>query len=154
MRAPEVNFIAGDFMNLAIPEASFDVTLSLEVLSHVADQPAFIRKLAHITRPGGYLLMATQNRPVCKLNRDIPPAQPGQLRRWVNSAELRSLVQPWFDVAELRSIEPIGMGGYLRVVNAPKVNRAMNFVTGRRYEQIKERLGLGFTLMLKARKRG
>ena len=60
-RTPEVKFIAGDFMNLDFGRISFDVIVTLEVLSHVADQKAFLEKLASHLRPGGHLLLATQN---------------------------------------------------------------------------------------------
>ena len=44
-RHPDINFIAGDFMTLDFGDARFDVVVTLEVLSHVADQPAFIAKI-------------------------------------------------------------------------------------------------------------
>jgi 2-polyprenyl-3-methyl-5-hydroxy-6-metoxy-1,4-benzoquinol methylase len=83
-RAPEVRFVAGDFMELDFGTDCFDVVVTLEVLSHVADQRAFIRKLARHLRPGSHLMLATQNRFILQyLNRRPPPA-PGQLRRWVD----------------------------------------------------------------------
>ena len=48
-RVPDVNFVPGDFMDLDFGANSFDVIVALEVLSHVADQRAFIRKLAEHT---------------------------------------------------------------------------------------------------------
>lgn len=59
-----VTFIAGDFLALNLAEESADVVVSLEVLAHVADQAAFIVKIARTLRPGGYLMLATQNRKV------------------------------------------------------------------------------------------
>ncbi len=49
-RIPQVNYIAGDFMELPFEPASFDVAVSLEVLAHVADQTAFIAKIHSLLR--------------------------------------------------------------------------------------------------------
>jgi 2-polyprenyl-3-methyl-5-hydroxy-6-metoxy-1,4-benzoquinol methylase len=105
-RLPEVTFVPGDFMDLDFGPTAFDVVVTLEVLSHVADQPAFIRKLASHLRTGGHLMMATQNRFVLQHFNHIPPPAPGQLRRWVDSRELRALLEPEFDVLELFSVTP------------------------------------------------
>jgi len=42
-REPSVKYIAGDFFALDLEEASFDVVVTLELLSHVADQAALLR---------------------------------------------------------------------------------------------------------------
>ncbi len=42
--------------------ASFDAVLSLEVVEHVADVPAFAATLAALVRPGGLLVLSTVNR--------------------------------------------------------------------------------------------
>jgi 2-polyprenyl-3-methyl-5-hydroxy-6-metoxy-1,4-benzoquinol methylase len=88
-RAPEVAFVSGDFMGLDLGSGRFDVIVTLEVLSHVADQAAFVRKLASHLRPGGHLMLATQNRVVLERFNRIPPPAPGQLRRWFDKYELR-----------------------------------------------------------------
>jgi len=54
-RAPEVSFVCGDFFEIDFPDTAFDVVVSLEVLSHVADQPAFMDRLASLLKPGGLL---------------------------------------------------------------------------------------------------
>ena len=89
-RWPGVGFMAGDFASLPLKDATFDVVVSLEVLSHVADQPSFIARIAQILRPGGLLLLATQNRAVLSEHCLIPPPAPGQLRNWVDHQQLRS----------------------------------------------------------------
>src|SRR5690606_24245440 len=61
-RRGDIRYIAGDIMALDLPLQSFDLVVSLEVLSHVADQPAFVAKLASLLRPGGVLIIANQNR--------------------------------------------------------------------------------------------
>ncbi|EHK52505.1 methyltransferase domain-containing protein, partial [Allomesorhizobium alhagi] len=120
--------------------------------SHVADQPSFVRKLASHLRPGGHLMLATQNRFVLeRFNRISPPA-PGQLRRWVSRHELRRLLTPEFEVLELFSVSPKANRGFMRLVNSEKLNRPLKAIFGDRIERLKEAMGLGWTLMALARR--
>jgi SAM-dependent methyltransferase len=150
-RMPEVNFVAGDFMDLEFA-TTFDVVVTLDVLSHVADQPAFISKLASHIRPHGYLMMATQNRPVLEQFNSIPPPKPGQLCHWVDQRELCGLLRPKFEVVELFSVTPRANRGIMRWINSRKVNRPIRTLFGERLEHLKEAMGLGWTLMTLARK--
>lgn len=151
-RMPQVRFIAGDFMTLDLEEDGFDVVVCLEVLSHVADQPAFIAKLAGLIRPGGHLMMATQNRPVLERYNNIPPPGPGQIRRWVDKSELQSLLEPHFEVLELFSVTQRANRGVMRILASRKVNRPVRALFGDRIEHLKEAAGLGWTLMTLARR--
>ncbi len=153
IRAPSVEFVAGDFMNLPFLKNCFDVVVTLEVLAHVADQQAFIHKITSLLRPGGYLMLATQNHFVLKYFNRVPPTRPGQLRRWVGRRELREMVETTgFQVLQIFSITPRANRGIMHLVNSRKVNRPIRALFGDRVERLKERLGLGWTLMLLARK--
>jgi SAM-dependent methyltransferase len=114
-RMPEVRFVAGDFMDLEFEREGFDVVVSLEVLSHVADHNAFVAKLASLLRPGGALIMATQNRPVLERHNKVPAPQPGNLRKWFDRDELTDLLTPHVEVQELRSLTPVANRGPLRL---------------------------------------
>jgi len=46
---------------LDFPDASFDVTVSFEVLEHLADPDNALRELRRVTRPGGTLLFSVPN---------------------------------------------------------------------------------------------
>lgn len=105
-------------MALDFGREKFDTIVTLEVLSHVFDQKAFINKLAGHLRPGGHLMLATQNRPVLQKYNSIPPPAPGQLRRWVNQAELAELLQPEFEPAEMFTVSPVARKGIMRLVNS------------------------------------
>lgn len=146
-RWPEVRFVPGDFMALDLGERTFDVVVTLEVLSHVFDQKGFIRKLSSHLRPGGLLMMATQNRYVLEKHNAVPAPEPGQLRRWVYKEELAEMLKPEFEVREQFTVSPIARVGYMRLVNSWKLNAPIRFVFGNRVERLKERLGLGWTLM-------
>jgi 2-polyprenyl-3-methyl-5-hydroxy-6-metoxy-1,4-benzoquinol methylase len=154
-RTPDVKFIAGDFMSLDFGENGYDVLVCLEVLSHVADQPAFIKKMASLLRPGGYLMLATQNRPQLERN-DIPRPMPGQIRQWVDRHELARLLASEFDVRSLFSVTPQCNRGVLRVINANKLHAALSVVglgrIGRAVKAAQEKVWLGWTLICLAQK--
>ena len=151
-RIPEVEFVAGDFMGLKF-QADFDVAVSLEVLPHVADQPAFIAKIARHLCPGGHLMLATQNRPVLERFSRITPPPPGELRRWVDQHELRMLLDPEFEVLKLFSVTCRANRGLMRLINSRKANWPVRALVGDRLERLKEAMGLGSILMALARKR-
>jgi 2-polyprenyl-3-methyl-5-hydroxy-6-metoxy-1,4-benzoquinol methylase len=153
MRLPDVRFVAGDFMTLDFGRDAFDVVTTLKVLSHMVDQPAFIAKLARHLRPGGHLMLATQNRPVLERYNRISPPKPGQLRRWVDKNELRSLQAKEFETVEIFSITPKANKGLMRIINSRTFNRPVRALVGRRLDRLKEAAGLGWTLMALARKR-
>lgn len=143
-RLPQVHFRAGDLMTVDLGEG-YDVVVTLEVLSHVPDLPRYLRRLHDALRPGGQLFLATQNKPVLsRLNR-LPPPGPGQLRHWVDRAELRGLVtDAGFEVERLFVITPQSNVGITRVLaKAARMTR-----TG----PVLARLGFGWTIMLSARR--
>ena len=47
---------------LAAGEAPFDVVLNMEVIEHLADPGRFLRDCVALTRPGGFMVVATLNR--------------------------------------------------------------------------------------------
>lgn len=175
-RTPEVTFVPGDFMDLDLGDEAFDVVVTLEVLSHVADQHAFVAKMARHLRPDGHLMLATQNRFVLKYLNFVPPPEPGQLRKWVGDRELYALLEPEFDALESFSVTPqFGHGLGLRQwaqssklawpvrkllgdrASKPPTTPTMHLdVQGRRQGLVTsclEAVGLGWTLMVKASKR-
>ena len=65
-------------MTLDLELEGFDVIVSLEVLAHVDDKRAFVSRMASLLRPGGMLMLATQNRPVLERCKHIVPKAEGQ----------------------------------------------------------------------------
>lgn len=151
-RLPHVTFVAGDFMSLDLGAGRFDVIVTLEVLSHVEDQRAFVARLAQLLRPSGYLMMATQNRPVLQRWNAPKPVPSGQIRQWVDRRELEALLTAHFDIVEMFSVTPIASRGIMRFVNARLVNRPIRAIAGDRIERLKEAMDLGWTLMALGRK--
>jgi SAM-dependent methyltransferase len=155
-RVPSARFVAGDFMTSDFGSEQFDVVTSLEVLSHVVDQRAFLLRIAGILKPGGYLMLATQNRSALERN-DIPPASPGQVRHWVDHHELSRLLTEKFEIHELRSVSPQFNRGYLRYLNSQRLHSALCRtglgVVARLVSERQERAWLGWTLMALAKRR-
>jgi SAM-dependent methyltransferase len=153
-RWPHVRFLAGDVMTADLEPGAFDVIVTLETFSHVDDQAAFCERLARLLAPRGYLILTTQNRFVFTRRTDVMPLRPGQIRRWVDRRGLRRLLAPRFEVLSLTSLVPAGHGGVLRIVNSTRLNAALGRLVGdSRLERLKERAGLGQTLIATARRR-
>lgn len=147
-RLPQARFVAGDFMALDFPDAHYDAICTLEVLSHIADQPAFIAKLARLLKPGGTLMMATQNKPMLERWANVRPVAPGQIRHWTDQNEIRALLAPHFEVREMFTKTPIAHKLPLRLLTAKKLRSIMPGLTG-----WEERRGWGWTIMVLAEKR-
>jgi 2-polyprenyl-3-methyl-5-hydroxy-6-metoxy-1,4-benzoquinol methylase len=153
-RLPKVRFLAGDFMALSFPRESYDVVVSLEVLPHVGDQAAFIGKIAVLLRPGGILMLGTQNGWVLERCSWVKPQAVGQIRRWTNRRELGRLLRPHFAVGEMFTITPDGDRGLLRLANSVKLNGLLaRMMSAERVRRLKERTGCGRTIMAYATKR-
>lgn len=153
-RVPAAKFIAGDVFSVDLPAASFDVVVSFEVLAHVVDQPGFVAQIARLLKPGGRVMIATQNGPILERWSQIGGPIPGQIRHWVSGKSLRRLLEPGFVVEALTSVHPVGDQGYLRVLNSRFFNWPTALLLGRKgRKRLKEKLLLGHTLMVSARRR-
>lgn len=152
VRWPDIKFIAGDFSTLPLAAGAYDVVVSLEVLSHVADQQAFIARIATLLKPGGVLLLATQNKTVLTKHCRIPPPGPGQLRNWVDGNQLRTLLETRLHVKRLVSASPIAHRGLRRLLTGQRLNNAVRDIIGDRWRDLLERRGWGWTLIAMARK--
>jgi 2-polyprenyl-6-hydroxyphenyl methylase / 3-demethylubiquinone-9 3-methyltransferase len=91
-------------------EGTFDVVMSLEVVEHVADLPAFLEALARLVAPDGILLIGTINRTLRSYIKAIIGAEyvlgwlprgTHDWRKFVTPAELQvGLRQHGFSIAE------------------------------------------------------
>ncbi len=53
--------IVGDVAEVEVPEAAFDLVLALELVEHLPEPEAVLRKLARAVRPGGRMLLSVPN---------------------------------------------------------------------------------------------
>ena len=54
--------VAGDALQLPLPEASFDAVLCNHLYEHVPDRPRLFREIRRVLRPGGAVYVAAGNR--------------------------------------------------------------------------------------------
>lgn len=152
-RSPNVTFLAGDILRMSLPANHFDVVVSQEVIAHVPDQVAYLNRAVHVLKPGGYLIITTANKFIIDRG-DFPPQPPEHIERWLTMPHLKRLLRPHFHVLRSMSILPMGHLGILRLVNSYKVNAVLGlFISRQHLEALKERLGLGYTLIALAQKR-
>lgn len=152
-RVPDVDFIAGDVMALTFEENVFDVIVAIETLAHIEDQDAFVAKLARMLRPGGLIMLASQNRTVLERHNAPDPLGPGVTRRWLSQKEHRALLERHFVIREMRTITPTARKGVLRLFAGQKAKRVWRAICGRLVERLLERAGLGRTIMILAERR-
>jgi 2-polyprenyl-3-methyl-5-hydroxy-6-metoxy-1,4-benzoquinol methylase len=151
---PHIQFECEDLSNSAGRRGEFDVVVSLETLSHVVDQPAFIKRISEVLKPGGLLILTTQNRVVFERRADVTPLAIGQIRNWVSPGELRRLLGDRFVVRRLTTLMPEGNLGILRIVNSTRLNRLLGLFASRAsLQRTKEQLGLGQTIAVLAQRR-
>ena len=152
-RFPQVTFIAGSVFEMELPDQHFDVVVSQEVIAHVPDQPGYVERAARVLKAGGYLVVTTPNQFVHFRN-DWAPIPPGHIEQWLSRRGLKQLLRPHFHVLRTTTAVPMGHGGILRLVNSPKLNRALGLLfSPERIEAFKERAGFGWTQIVLARKR-
>ena len=152
-RYPHIRFECEDFSNSKRGNGEFDIVVSLETLSHVADQAAFIKRIRDVLKPGGYLILTTQNRLVFEHRADVAAAVIGQIRHWVSPSELRKLLRDDFVIRRFTTLLPEGHLGMLRLVNSPRINGLLGaLVSPSLIERTKERLGLGQTIAVLAQR--
>jgi 2-polyprenyl-3-methyl-5-hydroxy-6-metoxy-1,4-benzoquinol methylase len=153
LRYPDIDFRSGNIHTLDLAVNSFDVVVTLETLSHVPDQPGFLQRLAHLLKPGGFLLITTQNKSVFERRADIGPPN-GWIRKWVTMKTLRGYLQPDFSISHAITLEPEGHLGLLRVINSRRINNCFNAVLGApRVKRLKEGAGFGQTIFVVAVRR-
>lgn len=123
---PDVEFVAGDLFSTAWPHGTFDVVVGVQVIEHVEDQFGFLNVVADVLRPGGHVLLITDNpwnlarwQPET-LERFAGTPQPIQKR--LSARELRRLLSPRFRLRRLSTILPgYGDRGVLRAANSVKL---------------------------------
>lgn len=55
-----IHYAPGNILSLGF-DSEFDVILIAEVIEHVAHPDEFLKKISHMVKPGGYIIMSTPN---------------------------------------------------------------------------------------------
>ncbi|HYR88032.1 MAG TPA: class I SAM-dependent methyltransferase [Terriglobia bacterium] len=154
-RFPHISFIAGNIYQHAFPADHFGIVVSQEVIDHVEDSAVFVDRIAHVLRPGGYLIVSCTNKFVVdRLSEQELPSQPREhIGRYFDTKTIKTLLQRRFRLLKLETIVPLGHRGILRIINSQKVNSLLAAATSRSYlERLKERAGFGYQIIVLAQK--
>jgi 2-polyprenyl-3-methyl-5-hydroxy-6-metoxy-1,4-benzoquinol methylase len=150
---PQIDFHVGDLLEVDVG-GPFDVVVSADVISHVSNHQLFVQRVADLLRPGGVLLLMTQNGAIWRRNSNLAPQHPGQIRQWPTLGQLRTLLAADFDLKRVGTIHPVGDRGVLRVVNSRWIAGALRRVgLGRAWRRTRELARLGCELTLEAERR-
>ncbi len=153
---PHITFVPGNLFEIPLPAGHFDVVTSQEVISHVEFQVEYLDRAAYVLKPGGYLILSTDNQFVMDRSADVgwAPQPPEHIERYLDMKGLKRLLRSHFRVLRSTTILPMGQGGILRLINSYKVNTALEFLIPRQYlTALKERAGFGYKLIVLAQKR-
>jgi 2-polyprenyl-3-methyl-5-hydroxy-6-metoxy-1,4-benzoquinol methylase len=153
-RHPELAFIADDFLTAALPVEHFDVVVSLSVISYFADQVRFVSRIHELLKSRGYLILTCPHRFVWERT-DFPRRSKGEIPlKWLNPRDLKTLFRDRFSLMSMDTIVPAGNRGILRLTNSQGLNKLLQTILPEpRIVRLKERLGLGKTLVVVAQKR-
>ncbi len=150
---PEVTLMCGDFPTLDLG-GPFDLVVSADVIAHVADQQAFVDRVAQLTADGGVFVLMTQNGSVWRRSSYLMPQGKGQIRNWPALSLLKDLLSKSFAIEQVTSIVPGGDRGVLWPTGN-WVTRKLKYVPvlGSVWTRALERAMVGRELVLVARKR-
>jgi 2-polyprenyl-3-methyl-5-hydroxy-6-metoxy-1,4-benzoquinol methylase len=151
---PGVRLLCGDLDGCAELGGEYDLVVSADVIGHVPVQERFVERIARLLRPGGSLLLMTQNPFVWNRSSQLAPARPGLIRNWPSRARLRELLAPSFETARLETIVPGGDRGVLWIPGNRWVRGAARRLLGERaWTGLLEAMGTGRELVVEARRR-
>lgn len=149
-----VDFIAGDFLTLALPVQHFDLVVSVDAISYFDDLQLFTEKIASALKSRGYLILMCPHRFVWDRT-DFVRRSHGEIAlNWLNMWELKKLLRKHFSVLHAETMMPDGHLGILGLVNSYRLNRLIQkIVSEPSVVRFKEWVGLGKTLVVVAQKR-
>src|SRR5580704_15374927 len=155
--AGSATYEAADFHDWPLPPESFDVAICVDAVAYFRDQGFALKKMADSLRVDGVLVLTTINPFVYhRIRRTTKsPLKEGSISRWLSRAELHGFIESaGLTVQESCTIMPRGNLGFLRIVNAPRLNRLFGPRGAGILKRAKERAGLGQYRVVVARKLG
>ena len=151
---PNVAFICGDFLALDLPTGRFDIVVSVDVIPYVNNQHAFLHKVAMVLKSRGYFIIICPNKFVWDRTRFTRQLEGKVPVRWLHMRDLKGLLSRHFVALRSETVIPAGNRGMLRLINSNKVQRAIETIIHREHIiKLKERVGLGKSLVVLAQKR-
>lgn len=76
------------------------------------------------------------------------------IRKWLDTKGLKRLLETDFAVVSSTSVIPMGRRGWVRLINSYKLNRVASWLVPRsRLDALKERMGLGYSIIAIGRRK-
>ena len=160
-RFPGIRYTAGDLYEIELTSEPVDVVVCQEVIAHVSDQAVLIRRIADVMKPGGYLVITAANKFVMDRVRDsdglvgVGDEDPeDHIKKWLDMKGLKGLIAADFTVLRSTSVIPMGHRGWLRLINSHTLNHLVSWlIPQKRLDALKERMGLGYSIIVVGRKK-
>jgi SAM-dependent methyltransferase len=156
-RYPHVTFLAGNLYDYSLPTNEFDVIVSQEVIDHVEDQPAFVRRVFDLLKSHGHLILSFANKFVMDRlgEREFPQQPEHHISHHLSLNEMTQLLEPHFDMIRAQSIiAGVGHRGILKPINSYRLNRVLRLMLSEPYiDSMKLRAGLGYQFVVLAQKK-
>ena len=160
-RFPGIRYTAGDLYEIELTSELVDVVVCQEVIAHVSDQAVLIRRIADVMKPGGYLVITAANKFVMDRVRDsdglvgVGDEDPeDHIKKWLDMKGLKGLIAADFTVLRSTSVIPMGHRGWLRLINSHTLNHLVSWlIPQKRLDALKERMGLGYSIIVVGRKK-
>jgi 2-polyprenyl-3-methyl-5-hydroxy-6-metoxy-1,4-benzoquinol methylase len=158
---PGIRYTAGDLYEIELTSEPVDVVVCQEVIAHVSDQSVLIRRIADVMKPGGYLVITAANKFVMDRVRDsdglvgVGDEDPeDHIKKWLDMKGLKGLIAADFTVLRSTSVIPMGNRGWLRLINSPRLNHLLSWlIPQKRLDALKERMGLGYSIIVLGQKK-
>jgi len=154
--ASRFRYEVADIHDWPTPADPFDLAVCVDAVSCFRDQPFALRRIAQSLRPAGRLVLTTINPFVYnRIKRTAAnPLQNGPVSHWLSRAELHGLItSAGFAIDRSYTIMPRGNRGIWRLINSPRVYRALGKRGAREFRRLKESAGLGQYRVVVAHKR-
>jgi SAM-dependent methyltransferase len=94
---PHIEVVEAELSSLPLADDEVDLTVSLQVIEHLWDVPAYLASLRRVTRPGGLLAIATPNRLTFTPDSDTP-VNPFHVREFTADELVRVLTDADLEV--------------------------------------------------------
>ena len=102
--AENIAWVQGDATALVTPHDGYDAFVALELLEHLEDPDALLRRAHRALQPGGVLVLSTPN---ADARRSEGTSNPCHVREYTR-AELKELIEPLFEESAIYSLREGG----------------------------------------------
>jgi 2-polyprenyl-3-methyl-5-hydroxy-6-metoxy-1,4-benzoquinol methylase len=114
---PHVKFMYGSALDYTLPENTYDVVISQEVIEHIEDQAAYLEVCHRILKEKGFLILTTPNKKVFDhMEGGNWSKQP--IENILTPKELKKVISEYFEIKFYDSIiMNFGDLGYFKLLN-------------------------------------